>query len=346
MSVRVIDPLSDPRWDRFLERHPEASVFHGRGWLRALRLTYGYGPFALTTAAPAEELSNGLVACRIESALTGRRLVSLPFSDHCEVLSAQSADTGELLKELERQAGQCGAEYAAIRPMRGLPASGHSFRASGSFWLHVLSLAPSRDELFRSFHKDCIQRKIRRAERDGLECQSGRSATLLRDFYGQLIITRRRHLLVPQPLAWFQNLIDCLGDNLTIKVAYKDGTPVAAILTLKFQDKAVYKYGCSDMRYSKHGGFHMVMWEAIKEAKAEGLSTFDMGRSDTDQDGLVEFKDRWGAARTSLCYWRFPAHQPAGFRGVLTSLGARRLIARLPDSMLVKAGALLYRHIG
>ena len=35
---------------------------------------------------PDEPLENGFLFCRVESWLTGRRLVSLPFSDHCEPL--------------------------------------------------------------------------------------------------------------------------------------------------------------------------------------------------------------------------------------------------------------------
>ena len=86
ITAHEIDPLTDPRWDRFLQQHPRASVFHSTPWLEALRRTYGYRPVAYTTSAPHEDLENGLVFCRVESWLTGRRLVSLPFSDSCELL--------------------------------------------------------------------------------------------------------------------------------------------------------------------------------------------------------------------------------------------------------------------
>jgi hypothetical protein len=57
MSVYEIDPLQDPPWEQFLARHPSASVFHTPAWLRALRLTYGYQPFVLTTCPPGHELT-------------------------------------------------------------------------------------------------------------------------------------------------------------------------------------------------------------------------------------------------------------------------------------------------
>src|ERR1700676_4757136 len=80
MSVYEIDPLSDHRWHELLQQHPRASVFHSCAWLDALKQTYEYEPVAYTTTAPGAPLKNGWVFCRIRSWLTGRRLVSLPFS--------------------------------------------------------------------------------------------------------------------------------------------------------------------------------------------------------------------------------------------------------------------------
>src|SRR5206468_3003538 len=101
MRVCRIDPLSDPRWPAFLQRHPDASIFHTPGWLEALRRTYGYEPVVYTTCKPGQELINGIPFCRINSWLTGRRLVSLPFSDHCQPLAACPEDLKELLCALQ-----------------------------------------------------------------------------------------------------------------------------------------------------------------------------------------------------------------------------------------------------
>ena len=70
----------------FISRHESASVFHSPPWLEAVRRTYGYTPVVYTTSPPSSPLSNGIVLCQIDSWLTGRRMVSVPFSDHCEPL--------------------------------------------------------------------------------------------------------------------------------------------------------------------------------------------------------------------------------------------------------------------
>src|SRR5262249_20982544 len=96
-----LDPLQDPRWADLVEKHPKASVFHTVAWLRALRLTYGYEPVAFTTSSSSDELKNGMVFCRVNSWLTGRRLVSLPFSDHCEPLCDSSEEINFLVRYLQ-----------------------------------------------------------------------------------------------------------------------------------------------------------------------------------------------------------------------------------------------------
>src|SRR5271165_3889126 len=103
VPIYDLDPLQDPRWEDFLERHPQASVFHTMGWLEALRRTYGYEPCVVTTAAPGEDLRNGIVFCRVKSWLTGNRAVSLPFTDHCQPLVGSAENLAALVGALREE---------------------------------------------------------------------------------------------------------------------------------------------------------------------------------------------------------------------------------------------------
>jgi len=209
-----------------------------------------------------------------------------------------------------------------------------------------LDLSPGPAELFGAFHRDCVQRKILRAEREGLVCEEGRSMEILRKFYSLQIMTRRRQQLPPQPFAWFRNLAECMGDKLNVLIASKDGRPVASILTLRHRTTLVYKYGCSDKTFSNLGGMPFLFWRAIKDAKGQGLLEFDLGRSDWDNEGLLQFKDRLGATRSTLNYWRYPASSVVPERQSWTMKVAKRIFSHLPDACLTAAGDLLYKHIG
>jgi CelD/BcsL family acetyltransferase involved in cellulose biosynthesis len=349
--VHTFQPLSDPRWREFLQRHPRSSVFHTAEWLEALRRTYGYEPMAITTCPPDARLQNAVVFCRVESWLTGRRLVSLPFSDHCELLVDASTDLDAIVLALDNEVRKHKLRYAEIRMTQTLDQVTLGACSTRTFCLHQIDLQPDLHTLFNNCHRDSTRRKISRAQREGLVYEEGRSPLMLSNFYRLLLLTRRRHLLPPQPKKWFQNLIDCFGEALKIRIAYKNKLPIAAILTLRHKDTLVYKYGCSDAQFHQLGGMHLLLWTSIQEAKRDGLSTFDLGRSELEHSGLMTFKDHWHAKRNEITYLRVLSS--AKSKGAFVPEGsgwkqrtAKTVVPYLPDCILKSAGDLAYRHMG
>lgn len=346
MSLQIINPLSDHRWDDLVARHPNASPFHHRGWLEALHRTYGYEPLVLTSAAPGEELRDGLVLCKISSWLTGTRLVSVPFADHCDPLLNGHDESASYLQWMRQQCDEKRCKYVETRPLLTTQNGARELQPSRSFCLHLLDTTPTERRLFEGLHKSSVQRKIRRAERERLSYVAGRSEQLQDEFYALLLLTRRRHRLPPQPRVWFRNLIECMGDRALIRVARKDGTPVAALLTLQHGSSVVYKYGCSDAKVHRLGGVALLFWRLIQEGKAAGMTSIDFGRSDMDNQGLITYKDRWGAKRTTLTYYRYPATSSQSVHPNRDSRAAHQLFALLPDALLTIAGRIMYRHMG
>jgi CelD/BcsL family acetyltransferase involved in cellulose biosynthesis len=346
MQLYTLDPILDSRWDDLVASHPKASVFHHTGWLKALAGTYGYRPIVLTSTPPGQRLSDGIAFCEIRSWITGSRLVSLPFADHCEPLLDETADSCEFTEWMRRECRHRNWKYVEIRPLRWEMDSKCPLFASQSFWLHTLDLTLPLDQIFRNLDKSCVQRRIRRAENARLSYESGRSETLLSDFYRLLTITRRRHRLLPQPLAWFRNLVACMSPGVETRVARTGGIPIAAIFTLRHRGVVVYKYGCSDERFHHLGGMPFLFWKLIEEAKFAGAERIDFGRTDLENDGLLRFKDQFGTTRRRLTYFRYPESTKAKRLAASDMPAARRLLAVLPGALSSRAGRLLYRHIG
>jgi CelD/BcsL family acetyltransferase involved in cellulose biosynthesis len=345
VNLHIINPLSDSRWDDLVSRHPRASVFHERGWLEALNRTYNYQPFVLTSTPGGQQLNCGLVLCRVSSWITGTRCVSLPFSDHCDPLLNGSDELAEFTKWLRAECDRRAWKYVELRPKSCGEESG-LFTKDQTYCLHTLDLSPSLEQIFESLHKDSVQRRIRRAEKEGLSYETGRSEPLVEEFYRILVMTRKRHQLPPQPRVWFRNLVECMGDKAQIRVASKNGTPIAAILTLRHRSSVVYKYGCSDEKSHHLAGMPLLFWRLIEESKASGAEEIDFGRSDLDQEGLITFKDRFGTTRRVLIYYRYPQTEKTETAANRAPRAMRRVLSVLPDSVLPTVGRVLYRHIG
>jgi hypothetical protein len=346
MQLYTLDPLLDSRWDDWVASHPKASVFHQLGWLKALARTYGYRPIVLTSTPVGKRLSDGVVFCEVKSWITGNRLVSLPFADHTEPLADEIGDSAEFTEWMRTECRKHKWKYIELRPLFWKMQPDGPMAASQSFWFHTLDLTPSVEQIFRGLHKNCLQRRIQRAERERLFYEKGCSGTLIDDFYRLLMITRRRHQLLPQPRAWFQNLINCMSPNVEIRLARKDGIPIAAILTLRHRRTVVYKYGCSNERFHHLAGTPFLFWKLIEESKMAGAEQLDLGRTDLDNEGLIEFKDRFGTTRRRITYLRYP--ETAREKGVVESYlpATRRLFSVLPNALSSRIGRLVYRHIG
>jgi len=349
MRIYQIDPTKDARWTEFVERHPDASVFHTVGWLKVLQCTYGYAPVAFTTSSPTDELKNGLVFCRVESWLTGRRLVSLPFSDHCEPLCDSHEDPEFLVRSVQSSLSHEQWKYMEIRPINenfGQTCAELGFQPVGRYRLHVVDLRPDLGQVFERFDKDSVRRRVQRAERADLVEKRGVSDDLLKAFYKLFVITRSRHHLPPIPYAWFPNLIRFMRDAVEIRVAYHQESAVAAILTLRFRDVLYYKYGCIDARFKGLGVIPWLLWRAIADAKSKGAVKFDMGRTQEDNPGLLAFKNHWVLRPIPLVYWSFPRAAAHNGREDWKMKSAKRAFSYMPDRLLTIIGRLIYRHIG
>ena len=125
----------------------------------------------------------------------------------------------------------------------------------------------------------------------------------------------------------------------------KGDIPVAAIMTLSHLHTVIYKYGCSDEKYHHLAGMPFLFWKLIEESKTAGADQIDFGRTDLDNGGLVEFKDRFGATRRRLTYYRYP--DSAREKDVVASCprAVRRLFSVLPDALSSGSARLIYRHL-
>jgi len=349
MGFHTINPLVDNRWDDLVAKHELSSAFHQRGWLEALHRTYNYQPFVVSSSAPGEALNNGIALCRVSSWITGTRLVSLPFTDHFEpVLSdgRNSEIVTALTTWLRQECDRRHCRYVELRTNACDAGADQLFKKERRYYLHRLDLTPSIETIFAKCHKDCVQRRVRHAERERLSYESDNHDGIVDEFYHLLTMTRRRHRLVPQPRSWFRNLVDCMGDAIRIRLARKNGRPIAAILTMAHKSSIIYKYGCSDARYHRLGGVPFLLWKLIEESKASGAQEIDFGRTDFDNPSLVVFKDRFGTKKslhTYLCYR--PAVRLESV-GRWASQKIRQVVPVLPDVVLPLAGSVIYRHVG
>src|SRR5207249_1130974 len=109
-----LNPVEHSHWDAFLATHPGASFFHSAAWAKVLHETYGYEPVYFTVSEDKRLLAL-LPVMEVNSWLTGRRGVSLPFTDACEPLDHDASFRDSIIPEAIEHGRRRGWKYLEYR---------------------------------------------------------------------------------------------------------------------------------------------------------------------------------------------------------------------------------------
>jgi len=89
--------LTDTHLETFVEQHSRDSTFYySPAWLDLLTRCYGYSVIPLISTNTSGRITGFLPLCFMQSPITGRRLVSLPFSDYCPLLAEDEQSANDL----------------------------------------------------------------------------------------------------------------------------------------------------------------------------------------------------------------------------------------------------------
>lgn len=343
-EIQLLDPQETADWDAKIAALPEAGIFHSSAWSRVLRDAYGYRVTNFCLPAGTGWRAT-LPVVVMNSWLTGRREVSLPFADAVEPLAPDAATFQSLYAAALSHAKQHKCRFFECRGgKQWLPDA----PASTSFLAHRLDLTLGEAELFKRCDES-VQRALRKAGRTELKVEFTRDLADLRAFYRLLGITRKRHGVPPQPFAFFAAIHrHILAPGHGSLVLAKQGSAViAGGVFFHFGRNALYKFGASDPTHQHLRANNLVMWEAIRHYASAGFHRFDFGRTSIDNEGLQRFKLGWGSQESRLDYTRFECATGRFVTAPDRSAGWHSAIFKnLPIFVSRLIGSALYRHLG
>ncbi|HBA90117.1 MAG TPA: methicillin resistance protein [Geobacter sp.] len=342
-TVELIDPLKDKRLNDWLQGCNDTTIFHSSGWARVLAESYGYRPVYFTLYVSGN-CRGCLPVMEVDSALTGKRGVCLSFSDYCGAIVESKQDFRLLLDAVLAYGRTRRWRYAEFRGEAHLM----SENPSKVYAHHVIELS-NDEKLMLSRVRKSSARNIQTAVKEGVTVDMGNSLQGVLDFYRLHCLTRRRQGLPPQPRSYFIKLHELLiARNLGfIALARQGDATVAGLICLHFGSNAIYKYGASDAQMQHLRANNLLFWEVIKKCGRDGFGRLSLGRTDPDNEGLLNFKNGWGGSRTDLSYYRYDFAGNAFIHPQERNLEAyRQVLKKLPVSLLRALGKIAYRHMG
>jgi CelD/BcsL family acetyltransferase involved in cellulose biosynthesis len=352
MNVRISESSDDPRWNDYVDRHPFGCIFHHSAWREVLLRSFPQlKPFYFMAENEDRNVVGAVPVMLVKSMLTGKRLVSLPFSLYNDPL----VDSPEVFNQLRDSV--CSQFHAQktdfmvfrVRFAPSLFQTDH-FHDFVGYKNHTLALDADPEKLMAGFQRKSVRKNIRKAERSGVRVTEVASEEDVRRFFDLNVHTRKKFGTPPQPFSFFRNMWNLLHPKgmIMVHLAWMGKEPVGGLLCLKYKKRVHAEYIGIDDRFQAYSPNMLLFWTAIQEACRQEYRFFEFGGTVASNEGLLLFKRRWGTVEEDIHHFYYP--KVRGFSSGLSTSWKYRAMAKvmkpMPKWLFIQTGKWMYRHLG
>jgi GNAT acetyltransferase-like protein len=356
--------LGDPRWEPFVARHPEGSIYHHPAWVEVLEQEQRRGAICFACVDDRDQLRGILPLAPTKgfpfarSARRAGRWSSLPRTP----LAGPLALDGEAMVALASAALERvqGERYTNLElRMASASAELGTLGLAAEPWLlsYILQLPPQPGQVRfgNSRNHARVKWALNKAARLGVQVRQAETVEDLRRWYPLYLEVMRRHTAPPRPFRFFEaawNILTPRGlMRLLLAERWAAGRPelLAGSIFLAFGVSVIYAFnGCRPAGMAMRAN-DVIQWQAIHDASRAGFRRYDMGEVVDEEEGLHEFKKKWGAEPHRMYRYYYPAaapvHRSDPGPGNRAGRTAKALWRTLPLGVTAAVGNWLFRFV-
>lgn len=296
LVVRAAVETDRARWNGFVERHPDAQVYHRWEWGPAFHAAYGNAWLPLI-AMDGLRVRAVLPLMRIVSPLGGVSLVSMPWFGHAGVLAADDSAHRAMLDAARDLMREAHARRVELRHAHAVPAEAMPSRDDKV--LMRLALPATEDELFKRVGPKA-RADIRRPEKEGMTAVIG-GAELLPEFHAVYASVMRDLGSPCHSAALFAQCFARMPERSFVCVVRYEGHPVGGGYLTGMGGTLEIPCAGTLHAMNRLRPNMFLYWSVLREAIRRGYESFSFGRSSADS-GTFTFKKNWGAEAHPLAY--------------------------------------------
>lgn len=321
--------------------------YHEPAWIDALRSAFGFRTYYLG-ARDGGELTGILPLAEVPALLGPRRLVSLPFSFAAGPVGRSSEIVEDLCAAAVDLARSRGISRIELKHWSSSRIGSAQFQRVSRYNHYRIHTREGSERVWSSLHSS-VRRGISKARKTGMRVVRGDAREQWRTV-AELQERTSRRLGLPAPgRRFFEDTCRALqaqGMSDLYLALLPDGDPAAAVVIWKHPSSWIYAFGPSRPEYLQSRPVHLLLSEVLEDAVRSGVE-LDLGRAAPEQEGLVEFKRRWGGVEYRLDYDYWP--RAAGLNVQSRVSGPMRLTGKVWSALplaITRRAAFLYRYIG
>jgi peptidoglycan pentaglycine glycine transferase (the first glycine) len=332
-----------PGWDEAAVRSPGGHVLQSAAWAN-IREAQGWRPEFHQLGAPFS-MPVALVLWR--SLPMGQCLAYVPRGP----IVGEQSQLGAAVRRLATLARDRRAIFLKVDPeidtdVAAAPLRAAGFRRAPDIQPVIatleLDLGPDEDALLATLEKD-TRWSVRQADKRGVSVRDASGDDDLRALYDLYAETGQRAGFITRTWDYYRRMWGTLvsAGHAKVRLAEKDGKPVAGALTWRCGEREVYQSAATNDAGRSAYAAYALLWRCIIEARKGGARRFDFGgipadvtRKDDPMYGPYQFKKGFGGAPrrfvgahdavpNELAYRAFALAEPA-YTAALRLLGRVR----------------------
>lgn len=163
----------------------------------------------------------------------------------------------------------------------------------------------NKEDLLAAFHSK-TRYNLRLSERKGVTVKlCGKE--MLGDFSRIMLETGNRDGFITRPQIYFETMMDVLGENCRLYMAFLEDKPIAGTLAIRYGNKVWYLYGASSNEHRNVMPNYLLQWRMIEWAVESGCEIYDFRGVSGDISpnnplyGLYNFKKGFGGDFCEFC---------------------------------------------
>jgi CelD/BcsL family acetyltransferase involved in cellulose biosynthesis len=295
VPYNVVDPNA---YASLLAQCPDATPFHSLEWMRIYERFSRKAEQFLVVAREGDALTAAMPVTVFER-LLARAVFSSGFGIHggpicrpnCPGIAARLVECfakhfqgwRTVLSSVQDYTGQSGRLQQL------------GFEASATY-THTLTLPRRFEELEGRARQD-----VRRSARHGIRAARSKSVVEFRQWSKLCSANYLAHGRRPYSLALYRALEEQIleTDTFRFHVATHGDRVVGGVVSVTALHNAYYWMGATDAHFRASAANDAVLGTVLSDCIDEAIGSFDFGPSPAGADGLVRFKEKWGASPRS-----------------------------------------------
>ncbi|MFB3906508.1 MAG: lipid II:glycine glycyltransferase FemX [Acidobacteriota bacterium] len=302
--MHVVNELNRATWNDFVEKHPDANVFHTPEMFEVFRRARGFAPSLWAVMGDKAQVLALLLPVRVTILGAGLQPFTTRAVVYGSVLSAAGEEGREalaLLLRTYRQRMKGRLLFTELRHLCEMGESGRILNEQGfeheEHLNFLIDLNQPLQQIWRNI-RDTGRHSISKARYSGVAVEEVTTPDELAAAYSILKDVYRR---VQVPLAdrsLFDAALQVLRPKgmLRLVVASVDGQRIGTLVLLLYKG-VVYEWYTGALReFAKYQTGEFLVWHALEWGSQNGFQTFDFGGAGRPDEeyGVRDFKAKFG----------------------------------------------------